>query len=241
MRLLDCSYDSPARNLALDEALLNAVESGASDEALRFWESPTPFVVLGVSQVLRDHVNVKQCEEDGVPVLRRCSAGGCVLQGPGCLNYSLVLRYAEHANTQTVRGSYCYILGALGRAFKQRGLNIEHSGISDLALDEMKVSGNAQKRKKHSFLHHGTLLYSCDTEKLAAYLLEPADRPEYRGDRPHAQFVRSIPLAAHDIRSAVCAAFDITAPESAPTALELEDTATLEHTKYTNSTWTNRR
>ena len=38
MRLLDLSFEEPARNLALDEVLLNEAEEGRSGETLRFWE-----------------------------------------------------------------------------------------------------------------------------------------------------------------------------------------------------------
>ena len=91
MRLIDLSFDDPAQNLALDEALLDAAEEGRSGDTLRFWESPSTFVVLGTAQVFAIEVHEAACRRDGVPVLRRCSAGGCVLQGPGSLNYSLVL------------------------------------------------------------------------------------------------------------------------------------------------------
>ena len=48
-------------NLALDEVLLDSLESGRAGETLRFWESPTPFVVLGVSQVLAEHADEAAC------------------------------------------------------------------------------------------------------------------------------------------------------------------------------------
>jgi len=50
MKLLDLTLPSPAENLALDEALLDAAEAGEmADEVLRFWESPQPLVVVGRS------------------------------------------------------------------------------------------------------------------------------------------------------------------------------------------------
>ena len=91
MRLLDCSFQEPAMNLALDEVLLNDAEEGHSPEVLRFWESPVPFVVLGLTQRLSEEVHEDACARDGIPILRRASGGGCVLQGKGCLNYALVL------------------------------------------------------------------------------------------------------------------------------------------------------
>ena len=49
MDLLDLMSPSLAENLALDEALLLAAECGDGAEVLRFWEWPTPAVVLDTS------------------------------------------------------------------------------------------------------------------------------------------------------------------------------------------------
>ena len=83
---MDYSFDDGARNLALDEVLLR--EADELGEILRFWESPEPFVVLGLTQKIRDEVELERCAELNVPVMRRCSAGGCVVQGPGCINFT---------------------------------------------------------------------------------------------------------------------------------------------------------
>ena len=91
MRHLDLTLASPAENLACDEVLLDWCESGEGAECLRFWESPEPFVVVGYANKVASEVNVVACEARKIPILRRCSGGGTVVQGRGCLNYSLVL------------------------------------------------------------------------------------------------------------------------------------------------------
>ena len=92
MNHLDLTLPTPEENLACDEALLELAETGNGGEVLRFWEPNHHFVVLGYANKVVSEINVSVCENRGVPVLRRCSGGGTVLQGPGCLNYSLVLR-----------------------------------------------------------------------------------------------------------------------------------------------------
>jgi lipoate-protein ligase A len=179
LRILDHSFEEPAMNLALDEALLDAAEEGLSGETLRFWESPVPFVVLGTAQEVAKEADEAACAADGVPVLRRCTAGGCVLQGPGSLNYALVLLPELRPEVRTLKGSYCYILHALSDAFGRLGLDVRHEGTCDLAMAGRKVSGNAQKRRRRAFLHHGTLLYRADPVAMGRYLREPEDRPEY--------------------------------------------------------------
>lgn len=206
MRLLEHSYDSPAENLALDEALLDEAEAGRGEETLRFWTSPAYFVVLGLSQAVDEHVLRDACEEDSVPILRRCSAGGCVLQGPGCLNYSLVLR-TDRAGCETIHSSYRTILGALAEAIGTLGLAAAPAGISDLAIAGRKISGSAQRRRRNFFLHHGTLLHGMDLKRCARYLREPADQPVYREQREHLSFITNIDTSEKPLVRSVSVVF----------------------------------
>jgi len=221
--------------------LLDGAERGLTGEVLRFWESPVPFAVLGVAQAVRQEVRLQECEEAGLAVLRRCSAGGCVLQGQGCLNYSLVLEHAHRPEIRTIRGSYCYILGRISEQLRKRDLTVRHNGVSDLSLGGKKVSGNSQKRRKRYMLHHGTLLYGLEPEDMEQYLREPADRPRYRGDRTHRGFVRNLPLGPDELREVVREAFDVDDAVVKPNRFELDETAELAQEKYTAAAWTLRR
>jgi len=241
MRCFDYTAPSPALNLALEEAILDAVETGRSPSTLRFWESASPFAVLGVSQMLLREVDEIACEAEGVPVLRRCSAGGAVLQGPGSLNFALTLRYEDYPNTRALRASYDFILGSIADAFRARGLEVSPAGCSDLAIDGLKVSGNAQKRRKHAFLHHGSLLYAVDSGLIARCLREPETRPDYRGERTHAEFVTTLPLTRADLVACVCEAFDAPAPSGQPSDDELRAAGQLAAEKYGNDEWNRRR
>ena len=110
MTLLDLTLPSPAENLALDEALLDAAESASSAEVLRFWESPTPFVVVGYANKIASEVNIVACEARGISILRRCSGGGTVVQGPGCLNYAVILRITETGPTRSISTANHFIM-----------------------------------------------------------------------------------------------------------------------------------
>src|SRR5438552_2259854 len=139
MHYLDLTLSHPAANLALDEALLLEAEAGRGGEVLRVWDFPRPVVVLGAGCRLVEDVNVDACQRDEVPILRRSSGGGTVLWGPGCLLYSLILRYERAPVLNDIGASYHYILGRLIAALEVPGVRQE--GISDLALDGHKFSG----------------------------------------------------------------------------------------------------
>jgi lipoate-protein ligase A len=184
-------------NLAADSAWFQRLEAGAEADAWHTWESPVPVVVLGRSNALAKDVNSETCTADGVAVLRRDSGGGAVLLGPGCICFSLLLSLDRNPALHDVRLSYRVILGSLIDALAVPGLAVR--GLSDLAIGERKVSGNAQRRGAHALLHHGTLLYALDTKVVDRYLLEPSCQPEYRGNRRHVEFLGNLPLSADDI------------------------------------------
>jgi lipoate-protein ligase A len=241
LRLLDISFSEPAENLAFDEVLLDGAESGRSDETLRFWESPELFVVLGLGQARREEVLLDTCARDAVPVMRRCTAGGCVVQGPGCLNFTLVLKYENHPELRSIRGSYTYILGLLAAAFDRGGLAVVHEGANDLAIDGRKVSGNAQRRLKTAILHQGTLLYALDPDLMTKYLREPNKRPAYRAERPHADFVGQLPMDRAQLRDVACEAFAGPSEVEPPETWEVDAARELAREKYATATWRDRR
>jgi lipoate-protein ligase A len=235
--LLDLTLPAPEENLALDEAILEdcerSHEDGAPREFLRFWSSPRHFVVLGVSGKLQEEVRVDACLRDGVPVLRRASGGGTVLQGPGCLNYALALSLELRPELRDLRRGYAMILGQIARALEIPGL--APAGISDLAIGDRKVSGNAQKRTRHALLHHGSLLLAMEHELMARWLEEPVKRPEYRGDRSHAHFLTCIPLDEADAKSRLRDAWHAAPAGWSPPPLDR-----LVQEKYGNPAWTER-
>jgi lipoate---protein ligase len=236
MRFLECTLDSPAENLALDEALLLTAEAAPGQEVLRLWEWPAPVVVLGAAGVLTVEVDESACAADNVPVLRRSSGGGTVLLGRGCLLFSLVLAYERAPELAHIGSSYHYILDRICRFLIVAGL--QQAGISDLALGQRKVSGNAQQRKRTHLLHHGTLLYAYDSAQVGRYLRMPARQPAYRQQRAHGEFIANLPLERRAIVERMRQAFGAEEEtETWPTELVRQ----LVDTKNARPEWTMRR
>jgi lipoate-protein ligase A len=196
MDYLDITLPSLPENLALDEAMLLEAESGRGGETLRLWEWPRPAVVLGAGGVIADDVDTAACDCDGIPLARRSSGGGTVLLGPGCLLYTLVLRYDRAAELRDIRKSYYWILARVTAALP----GVAVTGPSDLAIDGRKVGGSAQQRKRDYLLHHGTLLYFFDLPLIDRYLREPPRQPDYRVRRRHAEFVTNLSVGGAELR-----------------------------------------
>lgn len=201
MIVKDVSLSSPSQNIILDEVLLKLAEEGVIGETLRFWESPSYFVVLGRIGRENEDVAAANVLRDNISVLRRASGGGTVLQGPGCLNFTFVLSKNRSPQMDDIKKSYHYILDFVLQALNDLGVAAQFFPTSDLALiDGRKFSGNAQKRGKKFILHHGTILYNFDLSKIEKYLLMPKDMPDYREKRGHLDFVTNIPLRADQFK-----------------------------------------
>src|SRR3954467_9041804 len=102
LNLLELTFPTAEENLACDEALLDACEEEGAAEVLRFWEPREYFVVLGYANEARREGDLEFCATRSIRVLRRCTGGGTVLQGPGCLNYTLVLRIGERPELRNI-------------------------------------------------------------------------------------------------------------------------------------------
>lgn len=211
MILKDLSLDSPQENILYDDVLLQLAEAGEADEILRFWESPDYFIVLGRTGKERDDLKVTNIIKDRISVLRRSSGGGTVVQGKGCLNYSLILSKEKTPEIADLRKSYGYILQKIISALKKLNKECVFLPISDIALldGEKKISGNAQKRGRKFILHHGTLLYDFDLNKIERYLNMPKDIPEYRTHRKHLDFVANLHVSSEAIKREIVQLFQI--------------------------------
>jgi len=204
MKYLDLTFANPATNLACDEALLELYETNEADEAvLRVWEPRDHFIVLGHSNRLHSEVKFSACQRDQIPILRRVSGGGAVMQGLGCLNYCLVLN-AQALRLRSIGAAFRYVLERHCRLISQlAGVQVCMQGSSDLTVAGRKFSGNAQYRKARYVLVHGTFLLNFDLSMIARYLGMPGKQPAYRQHRPHLEFITNLNLISAQVRDCI--------------------------------------
>ncbi len=238
MKYLDCTLPTPAENLALDEVLLDDGEA-AGDEVLRVWEPPAPFVVVGYGNTLETEVHLEACAREGVPVLRRASGGGTVVQMPGCLCYAVILR-ADRAPALTgIRETNRYVLSRVAATLAPLVAGtVELAGDTDLALGGRKFAGNSQRRKSRAVLFHGSLLLNADLACIGRLLPQPSRQPAYRGGRSHEEFLINLGLEPADVKQALRRAWEAFAPCPDWDAARLAD---LVGAKYGHPGWILRR
>ncbi|MEY4386399.1 MAG: putative lipoate-protein ligase [Verrucomicrobiota bacterium] len=242
MLTLDFPILSPADLLAAEEVLLEAAESGQIGESLSFWESREHFVVLGYGNKAATETDPSACQRFNIPILRRISGGGTVLQGPGVLNYSLVLRAEEGSPLARINGSNQFIMQRNAEALTQLlggNKRVEVQGHTDLVIDGRKFSGNAQRRKRTHLLFHGSILVNLDLALLDRVLPMPSLEPEYRQHRTHRDFLTQLPFPASDVKKALRTAWSATVASSLDALINhwRDAVAQLAAEKYSQPDW----
>lgn len=234
MMILDLTFSTAEENLACDEALLDTCEESGSSEILRFWEPVSTFAVLGFSCLWKDDIK-NNGTSPHVPVYRRASGGGTVLQGPGCLNYSLILKIDRDPCLANLKASNFYVMVNHKEALsKKLGDGVEVQGYTDLTRNNLKFSGNAQRRKRKYLLFHGTFLLNFDLTQIETYLPLPKLQPAYRLNRPHRSFLTNIPLSAPETKNALIGIWQAEGRLETP---PLEKISALVKERYASPEW----
>ncbi|MBL1083934.1 lipoate--protein ligase family protein [Streptomyces actinomycinicus] len=166
----------PALHMALDEVLTAEVAAGRRPPTLRVWEWGAPAVIIGSFQSLRNEVDPEGAARHGIEVVRRISGGGAMFVEPGnTITYSLSVPESL-VQGLSFQDSYAYlddwVLGALG----DMGIQAWYQPLNDIATDQGKIAGAAQKRLvgpdggPGAVLHHVTMSYDIDAGKMVEVL-----------------------------------------------------------------------
>jgi lipoate-protein ligase A len=233
MKFLDLTLPTPEENLACDEALLDFCEESNGAEILRVWEPAEYFVVVGYANKVELEVNVENCRAKKIPILRRCSGGGTVVQGLGCLNYSLILSFSNNDALQTITQANRFVMEQqreLLQTFLGKAVKVE--GHTDLTRDGIKFSGNAQRRRKNSLLFHGTFLLQFDIPLVAELLKMPSKQPSYRENRPHDRFLTNLCRPANEVKKLLQHGWNVSSPLKS-----IPDLSKLVDEKYRRDEW----
>ncbi|MBF4614222.1 lipoate--protein ligase family protein [Curtobacterium sp. VKM Ac-1376] len=162
---------SPNEHLALDQVLTEEVGAGRRGPTLRIWEWDQPAVVIGSFQSLKNEVDPAGAEKYGVQVVRRISGGGAMFMDAGAvISYSLYVP-SDLVQGMTFADSYAFLDEWVIEALKSLGIEAYYQPLNDITSTKGKIGGAAQKRLgTGSLLHHATMSYDMDGEKMVQVL-----------------------------------------------------------------------
>jgi len=169
-QLIHTVPQSPSLHMALDDVLTHEVGAGHRPPTLRIWEWAGSAVVIGRFQSLRNEVDMEAAQRHGIEVVRRVSGGGAMFIEPGN-----TITYSIHAPLSLIRGlsfqqAYAlmdeWVIEALGTL----GIRAWYQPLNDITSDGGKIAGAAQAHRGGAVLHHVTMAYDIDAQKMLQVL-----------------------------------------------------------------------
>ena len=160
-------YITPYENLACEYYF--ATERELDGDVFMLWRNE-PSVIVGKYQNTYEEVNLEYTSAKGIHVSRRMSGGGTVYHDLGGWQFTFITRDAGESI------EFDRFMRPITEALCSMGLDVRATGRNDIALfpkgseTGYKISGNTQYKKNGVTVHHGTLLFQADMEKLHDYL-----------------------------------------------------------------------
>ena len=169
----------PYFNLAAEEYLLKNFK----ENIFMLWQNE-PSIVIGKHQDVWAEVNLKFVQDQQIKIARRFSGGGAVYHDPGNLN----LTFIETGQIMQTDKYTIQIMNFL----KTLGVHVEVDERKGLTIGGFKISGSAQSIHKNRYMHHATLLFSTDLDRLVTSLKSTSRQaPEKTGGK-RSTFVKSV-------------------------------------------------
>jgi lipoate-protein ligase A len=266
-RLLLTDPADGAWNMAVDEAILEAVGGDESFPTLRFYAWQPACLSLGYAQSIKD-VDRNRLAESGWGLVRRITGGRAILHADE-LTYSVIAPYNEPLVAGNLLDSYNRIARALLMALQNldmqaeinentHGSNVDNTSpvcfeepsAYEITVQGKKLIGSAQARRKQGILQHGSLpLYGNlgRITQVLAFEEEEERRQSFERLMNHATNVESVTGIRLDWDTAVQYLVDafrsglsINLENGGLSSTETERANELVRTKYTQSKWTAR-
>ncbi len=169
MIIIQSNSNSTGLNLSIEDYLFTQRK-----EEFLFLYVNEPSVVMGHNQRLLSEVNSQFCAENNIPVYRRMSGGGTVFHDLGNLNYCFISNRIEGDSPLND-----HFLQVIVDVLKDLHIEAHIGKRKDLWLPGgYKISGTASHITKKRELHHGTLLYDTNLDKLEKSLSSQAEKSE---------------------------------------------------------------
>jgi len=168
MRYIQSPETDPCFNLALEQHLFDT--AGQTQNLFMLWQNENT-VVVGKYQNASGEIDREYVKNHDVRVVRRLSGGGAVYHDMGNLNFTFITG-ADESETLDFE-MFCKPVADTLAAL---GVKAELNGRNDITIGGKKFSGNAQYRKKNRVMHHGTILFDSDLEKVARVLRVSGDK-----------------------------------------------------------------
>jgi lipoate---protein ligase len=166
MRCIYSPTGDPYFNLAAEEYLLKNYTG-----EVYFQYVNDPVVVVGKHQNALAEIDVDYLQEQGIALARRISGGGAVYHDHGNMNYAFITNESPGDFVKFRK----YTLPVIS-ALRELGVDAFLGKRNEVLTGRGKISGTASHVFKTRVLHHGTLLFDANLERLGRCLYVDLER-----------------------------------------------------------------
>ena len=234
IRILETGYNSGPWNMALDEVLMGSANYDIPILRLYGWQPPA--VSIGYFQSIDEEVDIKKCKQMGIDVIRRITGGGAVLH-----EFELTYSFITKTYPKNIMESYKLICDPVVMCINKLGFNAKFAPLNDIIVDNKKVSGHAQTRKKNVLLQHGTILLDINVEKMFSVLKIPSEKIKDKMINDVKARVmglnKTFEQVAYELKESFSEKFVAEIIVNNLTIEEIENTKKLANEKYTSASW----
>ena len=167
-RVIDTGLRDGRRQIAFDQALIDARNADAIPDTIRFLRFP-PTALVGRHQALSREVRVDYCRANGIGLARRITGGGAIYFDEGQLGWELVFRRATLgiASLADLARAICEAAAA---GLRRLGVDARYRPRNDIEVDGRKVSGTGGFFDGDTLFYQGTVLVDLDAARMVAAL-----------------------------------------------------------------------
>ncbi|WP_162569052.1 lipoate--protein ligase [Acidianus sulfidivorans] len=122
------------------------------------YPTQSPFISVGYHQEIRREVNLKLCQELGIPVIRRDTGGGTVIITKNQQGYRIGIVDKDYSS---IKEAYQKYLLPVVYSIRECGLPAELRG-QDIVIKNKKVSGNGAVSLENSLVLTGSVILRND-------------------------------------------------------------------------------
>jgi lipoate---protein ligase len=170
-RVIDTGIREGRRQIAFDQAMIDARKAGTIPDSIRFLRFP-PTALIGRHQALSQEVRLEHCRRRGVGVARRITGGGAIYFDEGQLGWELVFNRST-LGIASLADLACEICEAAAAGLSKLGVDARYRPRNDIEVAGRKISGTGGFFDDDTLFYQGTVLVDLNPADMLAALNVP--------------------------------------------------------------------
>ena len=170
-RVIDTGIRDGRRQIAFDQAMIDARKAGKIPDTIRFLRFP-PTALIGRHQALSREVKLEYCRSHGIGVVRRITGGGAIYFDQGQLGWELVFDRST-LGIASLADLAREICEAAAAGLSRLGVDARYRPRNDIEVEGRKISGSGGFFDEDTLFYQGTVLVDMNPAEMVAALNVP--------------------------------------------------------------------